>query len=164
MKSSIIIMRSDFRSMSCFSGVMVCVSRTCYGGRVWFWWCQVTLVSVASVLALASWHLIISSACCPQYIWLEPVLSIIPVDSGLLRVQISLWSFDCGLTILWLIDLEIEKIYHSSCSCALPERHDSPQYPSCGFALNMAVSLMPLPWPAAPHSERSYIQKAVPTS
>jgi hypothetical protein len=46
---------------------------------------------------LASCHLNISSACCPQYIWLEPILPIIPVDSGLLRFQLSLWSFDCGL-------------------------------------------------------------------
>jgi hypothetical protein len=50
---------------------------------------------------LASCHLIISSACCPQYIWLEPVLPIIPVDSGLLRFQLSLWSFDCSLLWTW---------------------------------------------------------------
>jgi hypothetical protein len=74
---------------------------SCYSGRVWFWWCQVTLVSIASVLRLASCHLIISSICCPQYIWLEPVLPIIPVDSGLLRVQISLWSFACWLLWTW---------------------------------------------------------------
>jgi hypothetical protein len=46
-------------------------------------------------------HLIISSACYPQYIWLEPVFAIIPVDSGLLRVHFSLWSFDCGLLWTW---------------------------------------------------------------
>jgi hypothetical protein len=44
------------------------------------------LVSVASVLMLASCHLIISSACRAQFMWLEPVLPIILVDSGLLRV------------------------------------------------------------------------------
>jgi hypothetical protein len=49
----------------------------------------------------ASCHLIISSICCPQYNWLEPVLPIIPVDSGLLRVQLSLWSFACGLLWTW---------------------------------------------------------------
>ena len=74
---------------------------TCYGRRVWFWWCHVTLRSIASVLTLASCHLIISSASCPQYMCLEPVLPIIPVDSGLLWVQLSLWSLDCGLLWTW---------------------------------------------------------------
>jgi hypothetical protein len=50
---------------------------------------------------LASCHLIFSSDSCPQYIWLEPVLPIIPVDSGLLTVQLSLWSFDCRLLWTW---------------------------------------------------------------
>jgi hypothetical protein len=50
----------------------------------------------------ASWHLIISSACCLQYIWLEPVLPVIPVDSWLFRVQISLWC--CDSRILWTWD------------------------------------------------------------
>lgn len=49
---------------------------------------------------LVSCHLIISSACCPQYIWLEPVLPIIPGDSGLFRVQLSLWS--CVSRLLWI--------------------------------------------------------------
>jgi hypothetical protein len=40
-------------------------------------------------------------ACCPQYIWLEPVLPIIPVDSGLPRVQLSLWSYDSGILWTW---------------------------------------------------------------
>jgi hypothetical protein len=86
-------MRSYFRSISSF---FWCdgISRTYYGGVVWIWWCQVSLVSVASVLKLVSWHLIISYACCPQYIWLEPVCPIIPVDSELLRVQLSLWFCD----------------------------------------------------------------------
>ena len=77
------------------------VSRTFYGGRVWFWRCQVTLLSVASVITLASCHLIIWSICCPQYIWLEPLLPLVPVDSGLLRHQVSLWSFACGLLWTW---------------------------------------------------------------
>jgi hypothetical protein len=50
------------------------VSATWYGGRIEFWWCQVTLVSVAYVLILASCHLVIFSATCPGYVWLEPVL------------------------------------------------------------------------------------------
>ena len=93
-------MRSDYRSICCFCGDVILYPRL-DGMRVWFWWCQVTLVSVAYVLMLASCHLIISSACCPQYIWLEYVLPIIPVDSGLLRVQLSLWSFACGLLWTW---------------------------------------------------------------
>jgi hypothetical protein len=67
--SSIIIMRSDFRSMSCFSGVMV------YPGLAmvvefgsddakypWF------LLLLFLPLPLATCHLIISSAYFPQYI------------------------------------------------------------------------------------------------
>jgi hypothetical protein len=37
----------------------------------------------------------------PWYIWLEPVLPIIPVDSVPLRVQLSLWSCDSGLLWTW---------------------------------------------------------------
>ena len=51
------------------------------------------------MLVFASCHLIISSTCCPQYIWLEPILHIIPVSSGFLRVPLSLWFFDSRL--LW---------------------------------------------------------------
>jgi hypothetical protein len=50
---------------------------------------------------LASCHLIISSACCPQYIQLEPVLPRIPVYSGLLRVQLSLWFCDSRFLCTW---------------------------------------------------------------
>jgi hypothetical protein len=84
------------------------VSRTCYGGRIGFWCCQVILVSVAYVLMLASCHLIISSATCSCYIWLEPVLSVILVVSELLSVQLSLWSCDlgsCGPEILGVSEL-----------------------------------------------------------
>ena len=59
-------MKSDFRSISCFSGVMVYLGLAMVGG-----FCSddvVTLVSVASVLMLASCHLIIPSAPCPPYI------------------------------------------------------------------------------------------------
>jgi hypothetical protein len=50
---------------------------------------------------LAFCHLIISSIYCPQYIWLEPVLLIIPVDLGLLRIQLSLWHLASGLLWTW---------------------------------------------------------------
>ena len=100
LKSSISVISSDFRSMSCFSGVMVYLGLA--GGRIGFWWCHVTLVSVASVLALASCHLIISSVPCPCYIWLEPLFPVIQVEWELLRVQLSLWP--CYSGILWTWD------------------------------------------------------------
>jgi hypothetical protein len=50
---------------------------------------------------LASWHLIISSASCPGYIWLEPVLPVILVESELLRIQLSLLSCDSGILWFW---------------------------------------------------------------
>jgi hypothetical protein len=49
---------------------------------------------------LASCHLIISSAYSPQYIWLKPVLPIIPVDRGLLRVQLLCVLGSCEPVIL----------------------------------------------------------------
>ena len=58
--------------------------------RFGFWWCQVTLVSVAYALMLASHHLIMSSVTCSRFIWLAPVL----VVAELLRVQLSLWVWD----------------------------------------------------------------------
>jgi hypothetical protein len=60
------------------------------------------LLSVASLLMLASCHLSISSTCYPQYIWLEPVLPIIPVDSGLLKS-----SFLCDPLIVGSCEPEI---------------------------------------------------------
>ena len=45
LKSSIIIMRCDFKSVLLFW--CVGVSRARCGGRTGFWWCQVALVSVA---------------------------------------------------------------------------------------------------------------------
>jgi hypothetical protein len=77
------------------------ISRICYSGRIGFWWCQLTLVSIAYVHMLASCHLIISSATCPHHIWLEPVLPVILVVSELLRVQLSLWSYDSGILWSW---------------------------------------------------------------
>ena len=50
---------------------------------------------------LASFDLSISSACCPQYIWLTPVFPIFLVDSELLRVQVSLWSSDSCFLWTW---------------------------------------------------------------
>jgi hypothetical protein len=78
---------------------------TWYGRRIGFWWYQVTLVSAAYVLILASLHLIICSAPCSHYIWLEPVLPVILSVSELLRVQLSLWS--CHSGILWSWDSKI---------------------------------------------------------
>ena len=66
----IIIIRCDFKSKSCISNVMG--NPGLAGGRTGLSWCQVALVSLAYVLMLASCHLIISCAPCPQYIWLEP--------------------------------------------------------------------------------------------
>jgi hypothetical protein len=59
-------MKSDFRSESCFSGVMVYLGLAMFGelGSD----DQVTVVSVAYVLILASHHLVITSATCPHYI------------------------------------------------------------------------------------------------
>jgi hypothetical protein len=82
-------MISNFRTISCFSGVMV------YPGLALIEeFASVTLVSFASVFTLAFHHLIISSVPCLLYIWLEPVLPLILVESEFLRVQLSLWSCD----------------------------------------------------------------------
>jgi hypothetical protein len=77
LKFSIIIMRCDFKSESCFSGVLG-VSRAHCGGRTGFWWCQVALVSVSYVPALASCHLVISgvSWSCYLWLWLVPPASL----------------------------------------------------------------------------------------
>jgi hypothetical protein len=64
--------------------------------------CTTTARPVAYVLTLASCYLTLSSATCPHYIWLEPVLPVILVVSELLRDQLSLWSCDSG--ILWSYD------------------------------------------------------------
>jgi hypothetical protein len=69
------------------------------------------LVSVASAFTLASCHLIMSSSHCPKYIWLEPVLPVIPVDSELLRVQLFLWS--CYSRILWTWDFRCVRVLGS---------------------------------------------------
>jgi hypothetical protein len=78
------------------------LSSTCFGVRIRFWWCQVTLVSVVYVLVIASCCLVISSATYPSCLWLEPVSPMILVVSILFRVQLSLGS--CGSWILWSWD------------------------------------------------------------
>jgi hypothetical protein len=60
---------------------------------------------------LAPCHLIISSASCPQYMWLEPLLLIILVDSGLLKVQVFLWY--CDSRLLWTWDSGCVRVLHS---------------------------------------------------
>ena len=110
LKSSIIIMRSDFISESCLSSVLWYPGLVIVGG-IGFSWCQVTLVSVAYVLMLASHHLIISSATCPRYIWQEPVLPVILVVSELLRVQLSLWFYNSVILRSWVC----QSSWKSSC-------------------------------------------------
>jgi hypothetical protein len=91
LKSSIIIMRSDFRAESCFSSVMVYLGLAMVrklGSH------DACLGFCCLCFMLAFPHLIISSATCSHSIWLEPVLPVILVVSKLLRVQLSLWSCD----------------------------------------------------------------------
>jgi hypothetical protein len=69
-------MRCDFKSESCFSGVLG-VSRHCCVWRTVFWCCQVALFSVAYVLALSS-HMVISGvswSCC-LWLWFFPCASL----------------------------------------------------------------------------------------
>jgi hypothetical protein len=56
LRSSIFLMRWDFRTIRLFKGVRV--SRAFCGGRTGFWWFKVILV--AYVFVLASFHLVIS--------------------------------------------------------------------------------------------------------
>jgi hypothetical protein len=77
---------------------------TCYGERIGFWWCQVTFVSIAYVLMLASHHLNISSATCPFYMTrafpsCNPGCVRTPHSSA---VSVTLWS--CDPVILWSCD------------------------------------------------------------
>ena len=50
----------------------------------------------------------------PSIIWLEPVFPLIPVESELLRVQLSLWSCDSG--ILWCWDSGCVRVLGSQAS------------------------------------------------
>jgi hypothetical protein len=64
-------MRWDFRSASCFLGVLG-LSRACFGGKDGFLSFQSILASVAYDLALASDHLVFSGISWPGYLCLEP--------------------------------------------------------------------------------------------
>jgi hypothetical protein len=67
----------SFKSEPCFSGVFV-ICRACCGGSTGFCWCQVALVSVSYVLALASHHLVFSGvswSCC-LWLWFVPPVSL----------------------------------------------------------------------------------------
>jgi hypothetical protein len=97
-------MRRNFRFISCVL-VWWCIQ---------LWWCQVTVVSVASVLMVASHYLIISSTSSPRYIWLEPVILVIPVESEFRRIQLSLRSCDSG--ILWCWDSGCVRVLDSQAS------------------------------------------------
>ena len=69
-------MRCDCKSVLFFW--YVGTSRAHCGRRTGFWWCQIILVSVAYVLALASCHLVISGvswSCC-LWLWLVPPASL----------------------------------------------------------------------------------------
>ena len=72
LRSFIIFIRRNFRSESCFSGI-VRVSRFCSGRTNGLWWCQGALVSVAYVLMIASHHLVISGVNCPWCLWVDLV-------------------------------------------------------------------------------------------
>jgi hypothetical protein len=72
------------------------------------------LVSVVYALKLASHHLIIFSATCPCYIWLEPVL---PCDPGCSRTPQSS-AISCDPVILWSCDPKVlgcQSSWGSSC-------------------------------------------------
>ena len=94
-------MTNVYRSQLCFSE-WLCIQDLLW----WEYWVlmipgNLGLDCVACVLMLASHHLVISSATCPGYIWLQPVLLVILVVSELLRVQLSLGSCDSGILGSW---------------------------------------------------------------
>lgn len=71
LKSSISIMKCDFKSTPSFSSVLG-VSRACCGVRTGFWWCQVALISVIKILEFAF------------YYWLSLVLDGLAVSGWIL--------------------------------------------------------------------------------
>jgi hypothetical protein len=82
-------MRYDFKSESCFSGVLGYRRFTVL--EVLFWWCQVLLVSVSKILTFAFRHLVISGIRCSSCLWVElipPVIFFYPL-SALLVIQLS---------------------------------------------------------------------------
>jgi hypothetical protein len=74
---------------------------TCCGGQTGFWWCQLVLFSIAYILALTSGHLIFFGATLPCCLCLEPVPPIILVVTELIRVHLSLGSWDPGTLRSW---------------------------------------------------------------
>jgi hypothetical protein len=76
-------MRYDFKSTSCFSGVL---HYHC-NGSTGFWWCQVVLVSVGKILTFAFCHLVISVVRCSCCHWMElvPPVSLLVCVSTLWR-------------------------------------------------------------------------------
>ena len=104
LRSFIIFIRQNFRSESCFSGI-VRVSRFCSGRTNGLWWCQGALVSVAYVLMIASHHLVISGVNCPWCLWVDLVH------------PVSLWAW------LWCRSWESRClwVWESVCSMALSQ-------------------------------------------
>lgn len=80
----------------------VWVSRALWGERTGFWRCQVILVNVAYVLALASGHLVISGVLLTGLcLLLEPVAPVAPVSLWACE-PMSLWAYEP--VILWFSD------------------------------------------------------------
>jgi hypothetical protein len=74
------IMRYDFKSASCFSGVLG-VSKTHCGRITGLWWCQVVLISVSKILTFVFCHLVISGVRCSSSLWLKFVPPVILLAS-----------------------------------------------------------------------------------
>ena len=137
------------------------VSRTCYDGRIGYWWCEVTLVSFAYVLMLVPGHLTISSATCWYFVWRDPVLAVILALSEFLRVQMSLWSWDPEYVIapgncLWDQDILVwpsswDSVILWSCDPAILGmlEHLGVELPLCGVILSamFAVKVSSEYWP-----------------
>jgi hypothetical protein len=96
-KSSIIIMRCDFKYESCFSVVMDYLILAVVGVLVM----TSSLGFCCFCFFLASQHLFISSATCPFSLWWQLVLLVILVVSKLLRIQLCLWSCVSGIQGSW---------------------------------------------------------------
>jgi hypothetical protein len=100
LKFFIINMRSDFRSMSCFSSVMIypeLVMVEELGSDV-AKYPQFLLLMFLHLLLIIWLSLVLPALNC---IWLEPVPSLILVVLELIRVQLSLWSCDSVIPWTW---------------------------------------------------------------
>jgi hypothetical protein len=94
LKSSIITMRCDLKSDSCFVESMACC-----GGRTGFWWCHVSLVSVAYVLALVSSHTVISRVswfCCLSLCLVPPARLCVSTPGRPVLYEGNLGIESCG--------------------------------------------------------------------